>query len=80
MGFEWIMSNRLQAPSGGEIDCLFMTGRALGMQVNRDITARVAEDPSASFAWRLYASATMGATRVEDEQIVRGHLKDTATA
>jgi hypothetical protein len=76
MGFTWIMSNRLLAPVGGEISCLAYTMDAIGLQVNKDITTRVAEDPSLSFATRLYATTTIGATRVEDEQIVHLHLKD----
>lgn len=77
MGFTWIMSTLLLAPSAGELSCLFMTERAIGLQVNKDITARVAEDPSVSFAWRIYLHATMGATRVEDEQIVHLHVLDS---
>ena len=77
MGFDWIVSTRLLAPAGGEISCLAMTKRAIGLQMNRDIAVRVAEDPSISFAWRVYCYGTWGATRVEDEQIVHWHLKDT---
>ncbi len=73
MGFTWVVSNRLLVPLAGQISCLAFTKRALGFQVNRDITARVAEDPSLSFAWRIYAMMTMGAVRTEDEHIV--HLK-----
>lgn len=79
MGFTWIVSNRLLAPTAGQIDCLAFTKKALGMQVNRDITAKVSEDPTLSFAWRLYAFMTMGAVRVEDEHIVRIRLKDSLT-
>lgn len=73
MGFTWVVSNRLLVPAAGQISCLAFTKRALGFQVNRDITAKVAEDPSLSFAWRIYAMMTMGAVRTEDEHIV--HLK-----
>ena len=73
MGFDWVVSNRLLIPAVGQISCLAFTKRALGFQVNRDITAKVAEDPSLSFAWRIYAMMTMGAVRTEDEHIV--HLK-----
>ena len=73
MGFDWVVSNRLLAPVAGQISCLAFTKRALGFQVNRDITAKVAEDPGLSFAWRIYAAMTMGAVRTEDEHIV--HLK-----
>ena len=74
MGFNWIVSTRLLVPGAGEISCLAMTKQALGLQMNRDITTRVAEDPSISFAWRIYAYMTLGAVRVEDEHIVHWHL------
>lgn len=76
MGFDWIMSTRLLAPGAGEKSCLAFTKRALGLHIARDITVRVAEDPSKSFAWRLYAYMTMGCVRVEDEHIVHLHVKD----
>lgn len=76
MGFDWVVSNRLLIPAAGQISCLAFTKRALGFQVNRDITAKVAEDPSLSFAWRLYATMTMGAVRTEDEHIVHLKLKN----
>ena len=79
MGFDWIVSTRLLAPGAGEISCLAMTKRAIGLQMNRDIAVRVAEDPSISFAWRVYCYGTWGATRVEDEQIVHWHLLDALT-
>jgi len=74
MGFHWIVSTRLLVPAAGEISCLAMTKQALGLQMNRDITTRVAEDPSISFAWRIYAYMTLGAVRVEDEHIVHWQL------
>ena len=79
MGFTWIMSTRLLAPAGGQLDCLAFTKRAIGLQVNKDIWSRVAEDPSISFAWRIYTALTMGATRVEDEQIVNLRIKNALT-
>ena len=79
MGFDWICSTRLLHPTapGTDIDTLFMTKRAIGMNIPKDISAKVAEDPSISFAWRLYCFTVMGAVRVEDEQIVRGAFADT---
>jgi len=77
MGFTWIMSTLLQAPAASELSCLFFTDKAIGLAVNKDITARVAEDPSVSFAWRIYLHMTIGAARVEDEQIVELHVADT---
>lgn len=76
MGFHWIVSTRLLAPGANELSCLALTQQAMGLQMNRDITTRVAEDPSISFAWRIYAYMTLGAVRVEDEHIVHWHVSD----
>ena len=79
MGFTWVSSTRLIHPTapGTDIDCLFFTRRALGLHVAKDISARIAEDPSNSFAWRIYCNLVMGSVRVEDEHIVWGKLLDT---
>lgn len=79
MGFDWVVSNRLLAPSAGTLDCISFTSRGIGLQVNKDITAKVAEDPSLSFAWRIYCMMVLGAVRTEDEHVVRLHLKDTVS-
>ena len=76
MGFTWIMSTLLNSPSASQRDCFAMTQRAIGLQMNRDITARIAEDPSKSFAWRIYTYMTLGAIRVEDEHLVHLHVSE----
>jgi hypothetical protein len=77
MGFTWVCSTRLVVPSADQLDCLFFSKRALGLHVAKDVSARIAEDPSVSFAWRIYCNLVMGAVRVEDEHIVWGKLADT---
>lgn len=77
MGYSWVVSNRLEAPVGGQLYAFAMTKQAIGFQMNRDFTAKVAEDPSISFAWRIYGFSTFGAIRVEDEHLVRVHLLDS---
>lgn len=77
MGYSWLVSTRLQAPAADELDCFAMTRRALGMQMNRDITSKISEDPSISYAWRIYTFSTFGAVRVEDEHLVKLHVADT---
>lgn len=79
MGFTWIMSTRLLQPLAGQIDTLFFCPDAIGLQVNEDITVQIAQDPSSSFAWRVYARFTMGAVRVQDKKIVRGAFANTYT-
>ena len=79
LGFTWINSTRVLHPTapGTDVDCLFFTKSALGMNIPKNITARVQEDPSISFAWRIYCFTVMGAVRVQDEHIVRGAFADT---
>ena len=74
MGYTWIVSTRLQSPAADQEFCFAMSRKALGLQMNKDIWVRVAEDPTKSFAWRIYAADTCGAIRVEDEHLVRMHL------
>ncbi len=79
MGFTWICSTRLIHPTapGTDIDTLFFTQRAIGVNMPKNITARVAEDPSISFAWQIYCFMVLGAVRVEDPHFVWGKLADT---
>ena len=77
MGYTWIVSTLLQAPAGGELDCFAMTKKGVGFQVNKDIWAQIAQDPSLSFAWRIYCASTFGAIRVEDEHVVKAHVLDS---
>lgn len=77
MGYTWIVSTRLQSPAAGEEYCIAMDRKAIGLQVNKDIWVRVAEDPTVSFAWRIYCASTYGAIRVEDEHLVRVWLSQT---
>jgi len=78
MGFTWIVSTRLtDGGTPGQIECIAMTRKALGLHVARDISAKVAEDPSKSFAWRMYCYMTMDCVRVEDKHIVKFLLADT---
>lgn len=79
MGYTWIVSTRLLSPTGdgSDVYCFAMTRSAMGMQINKDIWSRIAEDPSISFATRIYTASTYGAIRVEDEQLVRLNLSTT---
>lgn len=80
MGYSWIVSTRLtDGGVGGSIECIAMTHRALGLHIARDISTKVKEDPSKSFAWRIYSYMHMDCVRVEDKQIVKLHLKDSLT-
>ncbi len=77
LGFNWIVSNRLNVPATDQLDCLAFTKKAMGLQVAGDIRSRVAERPDMSFAWQVYMMLSMGAVRVEDEHIVHFKAADT---
>lgn len=77
LGFNWIVSNRLNVPSADQLDCIAMTKRAMGLHVAGDIRTKVAERPDMSFAWQIYLMLNMDAVRVEDEHIVQCKLADT---
>jgi hypothetical protein len=74
MGFTWVFSNLLTVPAAGQLTCLAFSEMALGLHVTKDIWAKVAEDPSVSFATRVYSAFTAGAARVEDQHIVAATL------
>lgn len=77
MGFNWIVSNRLNAPLADQLDTFAFTKKALGLHVAGDIQSRVAERADMSFAWQVYLWLNMAAVRVEDEHIVHFKAKDT---
>lgn len=79
MGFTWVMSTLLNVTAGlpDTIDCVAFTKRGLGMQMNREMLVRVAEDPTQSFAWRIYCASTFGVVRVEDEHVVWLQVENT---
>lgn len=79
MGFDWIVSNRLNSKGAGRVSCLFFTAAALGLLVLEDISGDIAKNPSKSFMWQLYYRFTAGAVRVEDKQIVLFDAKNTVT-
>lgn len=71
MGFTWICSTLLDSAGAGKLYNYAFTKRGIGLQVNKDISAFIAQDPSRSYAWSLYCMAVFGATRVEDEHVVK---------
>lgn len=79
LGFDWIVHTNLPAPAAGELYCFAFTPFAMGLQVNKDVSSLVAQDPSMSFAWVIYSYMTMGCVRVEDEHIARIHVLDSVT-
>lgn len=78
MGFDWIVSNRLNAPAANQLDCFAFTKRAIGLAVNQDTFTRITENPEKQYMIQVFSQWTAGAVRTEDEHIVKLHVADPA--
>lgn len=79
MGYDWIVSNRLNVPAGSQLDCLIFTQNGIGLHIMKDIWTRVAERGDQSFNIQLYSAMTMDAVRIQDEHVVKYHVADTVS-
>jgi hypothetical protein len=79
LGFHLIESNMLNVPTTGDLQCLAFTKSAIGLHIAKDIWAECAARPDMSFAWQFYAAMTMGAVRIQDEQVVVAHVLNANT-
>jgi hypothetical protein len=77
LGYTWIVSNLLPNVAGLQYYYLAMTKRAVGLHVTKDLWTRVTESSEKSYAWRLYSAMALGATRIEDEHVVRAHVLES---
>lgn len=79
LGYTWIVSTStgLTNVTGNQYYYVAMTKRAIGLHVTKDIWTRVVESSEKSFAWRLYSAMCFGATRIEDEHVVRCHVLES---
>lgn len=76
MGFTWILSNQLLAPSAGQLSCLAFTRAGIGLVVNQDIFVRITENPERQYMIQVFSQFTANATRVEDEHVVELRVAD----
>jgi hypothetical protein len=79
LGYTWIVSTSagLTNVSGSQYYYVAMTKRAVGLHITKDIWSRVVESSEKSFAWRVYSAMALGATRIEDEHVVRAHVLES---
>lgn len=69
LGFSWRRSERLNVASSDR-SCLAYQRMGIGLAVNEEMFARVAERPDKSFATQVYCRMTMGSVRIEEEAVV----------
>jgi hypothetical protein len=77
LGYTWIVSNLLPNVAGLQYYYVAMTKRAIGLHITKDIWTRVTESSEKSYAWRIYSAFAAGATRIEDEHVVRAHVLES---
>ena len=77
MGFQFEMTTRL--PKTGNIrSCFAWHESCMGLAIGNDITTRVSERADKSYSLQVYAKATFGSLRIEDEGVVQIDYDETA--
>ncbi|CAB4213442.1 hypothetical protein UFOVP1451_41 [uncultured Caudovirales phage] len=70
LGFKFIRTQKLLTNASSERLCYAYTEKAVGIAINKDMKTKVGENPDKSFATVAYIELDMGATRVEDKEVV----------
>ena len=74
LGFKFVRTELLNGTADGTdtdpVLCLAIQKDAMGLCLGQDINVRISERDDKSYATQVYASMTMGATRIEDEGVV----------
>lgn len=74
MGFKFHHTERLLGTADGTdtdpVKCLAFASSGLGLAVGKDVNVKISERNDKSHATQVYACATFGATRIEDEKVV----------
>jgi len=70
LGFNFVVSNRLAVASQIR-DCVAFVGDGIALAVGKDSTARIDERSDKGYATQVYYSAAFGATRMEEEKVVK---------
>lgn len=79
LGYDFLVSTRLNVPSSGELDCIVLAEGGMGLHIAKDIWTRVSERPDQSYNTQLYAAMSIDSVRIQDELVVRYHVADTVT-
>jgi len=77
MGFRFIISNRLAVASNVR-DCFAYVRSGIELGVGQDVMARIEERPDKSFSTYVYYCMTIGATRLEEEKVVKIEVDEAA--
>tara|TARA_R110000822_G_scaffold6141_1_gene25678 strand:+ start:1969 stop:2832 length:864 start_codon:yes stop_codon:yes gene_type:complete len=70
LGFNFVVSNRLAVASSIR-DCVAFVNDGITLAVGKDVTARIDERADKGYATQIYYSAAFGATRMEENKVVK---------
>ena len=70
LGFNFVVSNRLAVGTNIR-DCIAFVNDGIALAVGKDVTARIDERADKGYATQVYYSAAFGATRMEEEKVVK---------
>jgi len=81
MGFQFVRTELLQTDSNGYRKCFaFVAGEmaGMGLAINIEPRVRISERPDKNYSTQVWISSDVGATRIEDEKVVRVLCDETA--
>ena len=76
LGFKFIRTELLPK-TGSTRSCYVYAKGAIGFGILENITARVDQRSDKNYAWQVYVSMDMGATRIEEAQVVEVQCTET---
>tara|TARA_E500000305_G_scaffold1214_1_gene1178 strand:+ start:2149 stop:2799 length:651 start_codon:yes stop_codon:yes gene_type:complete len=71
MGFEFIVSNRLEASADPYRKVFAWAEDGICLAVGKDLVTRIEERADKSFSTQVFVSAQFGATRMEEEKVIQ---------
>lgn len=77
LGFKVIVTTLLPSPAANMRFCYAWHRNAMAIGLGKDITTRITERADKSYSVQVYVSATMSATRVQEEGVVRFKINET---
>ena len=73
LGFDRVIRTELLDVTTNDVSAFAYVDRCVGLGISSERLTRIAEDPSLSFATRVYMELVMGAVRIEEEGVVEVH-------
>jgi hypothetical protein len=77
-GFKFLHSEQVSATTATYRDCLAWQKKGGMLAIQKEAEGRLSERPDKNYAWQVYARIALGATRLEEERVVRVECYEAA--